>query len=99
MKPHRNHPGEVGGVSYPYGVYDGMGTSTEMGSQSRLDLSQVSGCVGGVRDANNCGIHTQPTQQYCRVRGNMAYSGGVQGGQTAERVDAKTAMEGTTDEL
>ncbi len=36
---------------------------------------------------------------YCCIYGDMAYSGGVQGGQKAERVDAKTVVMRATNEL
>jgi hypothetical protein len=76
-----------------------MRTSTKAGCQSRLDLPQVGRCVRGVQDVDDCEVHTQTTQHYCRVCDDTAYSGGMQGGQTAERVDAKTVVVGTTDEL
>jgi hypothetical protein len=41
----------------------------------------------------------QTMQYYCRVCGDRAYSGGVQGRQMAERVDAKAVVAETTDEL
>ncbi len=76
-----------------------MGTSTEAGCQPHLDLPQVGRCVGGVQDEDNCGVHTQSMQHYCHVCGNTVYSGGMQGGQMAERVDAKTVVVATTNEL
>jgi hypothetical protein len=39
------------------------------------------------------------TRHHCGVCGDMAYFGGVQGGRTAKRVDAKTVVVGATNEL
>jgi hypothetical protein len=76
-----------------------MGRSTKAGCQPLLDLPQVGGRVRGVQDVDNCKVYAQTMQHYCGVCGNIANSEGMQGGQMVERLDAKTVVVGTTNEL
>ncbi len=42
--------------------------------------SKSADVFGGVRDVDDCGVHLQTMRHCCRICGNTAYSGGVQGG-------------------